>query len=467
MWYLRCAMSSPSRDEDRSTHAEAPGEHPFVRHPHRTLLALALPVFASLVAEPITGLVDTAYVARLGSEPMAALGVATVVLSGIFWVFNFLGIGTQTEVAQAFGAGRREEAREICGRALLLAAVLGTLLAALLWPWLGKIASAMATQGETRDGTIAYLRIRLLGAPAVLATLAAMGALRGLQDMRTPLRIALATNAINLVLDPLLIFGPGPLPELGLAGAASASTIALWLGAFLSLAAVRARIGLPRTFVLRETLALLRVGGDLAVRTGSLMLFLVLATRTATAIGPESGAAHQAVRQVWMLTALALDAYAAAVQSLVGYFLGAGVPALARRAAAVALRWGVATGGAIAIAMVASERLFALLLVPTAARGLFGPAWLASALAQPLNAASFVTDGVHWATRDYRYLRNVMLLSTGVGALALAGIDATAPGALGRVWWTTAAWITVRGAFGLLRIWPGIGGAPLRPARRP
>ena len=77
--------------------------HPFLTSPNRTLISLSIPVLLSLVAEPLTGLVDTAFISRLGSEPMAALGVGTTILSGIFWIFNFLGIGTQTETAHIYG----------------------------------------------------------------------------------------------------------------------------------------------------------------------------------------------------------------------------------------------------------------------------------------------------------------------------------------------------------------------------
>ncbi len=77
--------------------------HPFQRAPHATLVRLALPVLVSLAAEPVTGAVDTAFVARLGASSLAALGVGATVFSGVFWIFNFLGVGTQTEVAQRLG----------------------------------------------------------------------------------------------------------------------------------------------------------------------------------------------------------------------------------------------------------------------------------------------------------------------------------------------------------------------------
>jgi len=77
--------------------------HPFEDRPNKTLLTLAIPVLFSMVAEPLTGLVDTAFVARLGPEPLSSLGIGTMVFSSVFWVFGFLGVGTQTEVSQALG----------------------------------------------------------------------------------------------------------------------------------------------------------------------------------------------------------------------------------------------------------------------------------------------------------------------------------------------------------------------------
>ncbi|MEM6337411.1 MAG: MATE family efflux transporter, partial [Bacteroidota bacterium] len=97
----------------------------FNERPHRTFVALSIPVLFSLVAEPVTGLVDTAFVAQLGAEALAGLGVGTIVLSGVFWAFNFLGIGTQTEVAQAFGGEATARARQITGLAMALGVGIG------------------------------------------------------------------------------------------------------------------------------------------------------------------------------------------------------------------------------------------------------------------------------------------------------------------------------------------------------
>jgi len=425
------------------------------------MLALSFPVLLSLIAEPLTGVADTAFVARLGSEPLAALGVATALLSGMFWVFNFLGIGTQTAVARAQGRGDAGRGAEAAATALATALVLGVALALVVWPFLDALAGLMGAHGAVRAAAVTYLRIRFVAAPAVLATLVAFGALRGLQDMRTPFRIAVAVNLVNVVLDAALIFGVGPVPALGVAGAAWATSVAQIAGAAWAIAAVWRALG-PFTRVrARAMLELFVVGRDLVLRTGLLLAFILLATRAATQAGPEPAAANQAVRQVWTLTALLLDAFAATTQTLVGYFLGGGRRTLARGAARVGCQWGVAAGLVLAASMLAATGPVAWLLVPPTAQAAFPAAWTVAALAQPLNAVSFITDGVHWGTGDFRYLRNVMLLATLAGASLLACIDVTAPGALLTIWVVTVAWTVIRASFGVLRIWPGIGAAPL------
>ena len=338
---------------------------------------------------------------------------------------------------------------------------LGLLLALLAWPFLDTLASLMGAQGPVRASAVTYLRIRFVAAPAVLVTIVAFGALRGLQDMRTPFWIAVTVNVVNVVLDAALIFGVGPVPALGVAGAAWATTAAQIVGAAWAVAAVWRALG-PFTRVrARAMLELFVVGRDLVLRTGLLLAFILLATRSATQAGAEPAAANQAVRQVWTLTALLLDAFAATTQTLVGFFLGAGQRALARRAALVGCQWGVAAGLVLTAAMLAATQPIAWLLVPPEARAVFPAAWTVAALAQPLNALSFITDGAHWGTGDFRYLRNGMLAATLAGALLLASVDVGAPGALVAIWTVTVAWTVVRASFGVLRIWPGIGDAPL------
>lgn len=440
-----------------------PHDHPFIRKPNRTLVKLAVPVLFSLVAEPLTGLADTAFVARLaGSEPVAALGVGTVAFSSIFWAFNFLGVGTQTEVAQDEGGGDRVHAVKVVSLASALAACIGVFLMFGAMPFLSNIAGVLGGHGSVNDLACEYMFFRLLGAPAVLVSLACFGALRGVQDMRTPLYVAVGINLINVFLDWLLIFGVGPFPVMGVAGAAIASTISQWIGAAWLLIVVRNRIGLTWKMRGAGVTKLLRIGGDLFVRTGMVLIFLALCTRVANNAGADEGAAYQAIRQFFIFTALFLDAFAITGQSLVGFFLGANDRSQARRVARLVCLWSVVTGMAMCILMLAGEGWIVWLLVPPTAVAVFGPAWLVVAVSQPIGSLSFATDGIHWGTGDFRYLRNVMILAVVVSSGIVLVVDSIQPQSiLIYVWLATMLWTFIRAGFGLARIWPGIGHAPL------
>jgi MATE family multidrug resistance protein len=405
--------------------------------------------------------VDTAFIARLGSVSLAALGVGTMVLSGVFWIFSFLSVGSQTEVSQSRGRGDAGRGRRMGSLALALAFAAGSVIGVLAAAGAIPLAALMgASEGVLQQAAV-YIRIRAAGAPAVLTTITAFGILYGLQDMRTPLKIALLVNGLNIALDALLIFGLGPLPPMGIAGAAAASVFSQWVGAALGLRCIASRLGLTTRIHIADIKRLLQVGFDMFIRTGLLTLFLLLATRSATRIGPDAGAAHQAIRQVWVFTALFLDASAISAQSLIGYFFGSGRIGDARLVARLVCLWSIVVGGAIMAAMMAGKGVAAMALVPESGRDLFYPAWAAAALIQPVGAITFVTDGIHWGTGDFRYLRNVVILTTCCGFAGLWLLDETRPGALTRIWWIIGGWIFIRAALGVFRIWPGTAASPL------
>jgi MATE family multidrug resistance protein len=442
--------------------SEARVAHPFESRPHYTLLSLSLPVMLSLVVQPLAGVVDTAFVERLGVASAAGLGAATALLASVLWVFNFLGVGTQTEVAHVIGEGRGEATRDVSSLALVVAITLGGLAAIVFSLGLRPAMEWMSDDPATVAQATTYSQILLFGFPASLAIIAAFGALRGLQDMRTPMWIAAAMTAMNVLLDAVLIYGWGPIPAFGIAGAAWATVASQFVAAACAIVAIVSRVGWTWSVQLADARAFLVVGRDMVLRTSALLLFMTLAARSALHVSTSAGAANQAMRQMWMLLAFVLDAYASVAQSLIGYFLGAGRRDMARRVAGVSLAWGFATGVLVTGLMIAIEPAVARLLVPPESLDLFASSWPILALAQPLNAVSFVTDGIHWGGKDYAYLRNVMGLSTAVGIALLLSIDSSSPSALEAIWYVTAVWIAIRAALGCLRVWPGFGQAPLR-----
>jgi MATE family multidrug resistance protein len=440
----------------------APRAHPFIYAPNVTLISMSLPVLLSLIAEPLTGLVDTAFISRLGSVSLAALGVGTVGLSGIFWIFNFLGIGTQTEVSQALGRQSLRRVAEIGGLALALAVIFGLLLLAAGLALVSYFATAMGAEGTVHFLATQYLRIRLWGAPAVLFTLAAFGIFRGLQDMRSPLWIALIINVLNVILDALLIFGFGALPALGVGGAALASVVSQWVGAAAAGVVLYRKIAIPGGIRVRDIQRLFQIGGEMFIRTGLATAFFLLTTRIATRIGPDAGAAHQAIRQVWLFTTLLLDSYAVTAQSLVGFFMGTALREQARRVAYYVFGWSAATGLVLALMMLFGQGAILDLIVPPSAAAVFIPAWIVSAVTQPVNALTYASDGIHWGTGDFRFLRNVMLAATLCCGSAVFLLDQTRTDALTWLWVITCAWIWIRAVFGVVRVWPGLGRSPLK-----
>jgi MATE family multidrug resistance protein len=431
--------------------------HPFQTHPHQTLISLSIPVLISMTAEPITALIDTAFISSLGAIPLAALGVGTTALSSLFWIFNFLGIGTQTEVAQNYGRGKTSQVGKIASLAFVLALGFGLLLILSIGPLSGWLAELLGASGGVKINAVSYMRIRLFGAPAVLMMMVIFGIFRGLQDMRTPLWIALGINALNILLDWLLIYGNGPFPEMRVAGSALASTISQWLGAMVGVLWIASKIRLTRAITLQDSTKLLRVGGDLFARTALLNLFLIFTTRVANNINADSGAAHQVIRQVYTFTSLTLDAYATTVQSLVGYFIGLDSVRWAKQVVKIGAGWALGTGLLLGGLMWWGREIVIDLLVPVTSISAFLPAWLISSVSQPVNSLAFLTDGAHWGTGDYKYLRNAMLIATAVGLFGLWLIDTNWHQALEWVWIVTGIWVLVRAAFGLLRIWPGVG----------
>jgi MATE family multidrug resistance protein len=303
--------------------------------------------------------------------------------------------------------------------------------------------------------------------------LTAFGVLRGLQDMRTPLWVALGLNVLNIVLDALMIFGFAgftstgllAIPAMGVAGAAYASIIAQWLGALWAAGIVIRRLGWTWQFQWQEMTHLFKAGGDLFIRTGLLNFFVLFSTRLANQMGPESGAAYQAIRQVWLFLAISMDALALTAQSLIGYFIGAGQVSQAKQVAWWCALWGIGLGVIAGLGMWLGQGAVASLLVPVEALAVFGPAWRVAALSQPINVLAFVTDGIHWGTGDYAFLRNAMLAATGIGCLGLLLFTQLAD-SLVWLWVVIGLWGMARAGFGVARIWPGWGDSPFKQADR-
>jgi putative MATE family efflux protein len=428
---------------------------PARRSPHdREILRLALPAFGALAAEPLYVLADTAIVGQLGTKPLAGLAVAGVVLTAAYAVFNFLAYSTTSAVARRIGAGDGRGAAEVGVDGMWLALGLGIAIAVVGIACSSFIVDAMGASADVRPYALTYLRISLLGAPAMLVMLAGTGYLRGRQDTRTTLVIAVASNVLNLVLEVVLVFGL----DAGIAGSAWGTVCAQIAGAAAYVVIVARTVRVegaavrPRLEGMRQTAV---VGGPLIVRTVSLLAVFLATTAIAARIGDDDVAAHQIAFQVFLFLALSLDALAIAGQAMIGRFLGASDAHQARAAARRMIEWGVLVGIGFGVVLAAVDPwLVRLFTDDPGVRDLAIQLLYVVAVLQPLNAVVFVLDGVLIGAGDQRYLAGAMAVATlAVFAPAAAFVVAVGGGLLA-VWGALALWFVAR-AVGLVAPYVG------------
>ncbi|MEU8697805.1 MATE family efflux transporter [Streptomyces sp. NPDC048680] len=396
---------------------QAPASPPPSRRRHdREIIALAVPAFGALVAEPLFVMVDSAIVGHLGTPQLAGLAVAAALLTTAVSIFVFLAYATTAAVARRVGAGDLTSAIRQGMDGIWLAILLGLAVIALtlpLAPWLVEVFGASHTAAPYAT---TYLRISSLGIPAMLVVMAATGVLRGLQNTRTPLYVAIGGFAANGALNVGLVYGAG----LGIAGSAWGTVIAQVAMAVAYLVVV-VRGARRHGASLRPDAAGIRAsaqaGVPLLVRTLSLRAVLLIATAVAARLGDTDLAAHQIILSLWSLMAFALDAIAIAGQAIIGRYLGADDAKGAREACRRMVQWGVASGVLFGVLIVLARPLFVPLFTSDqSVQDTLFPALLVVALTQPISGVVFVLDGVLMGAGDGPYLAWAMLVTLAVFA---------------------------------------------------
>jgi putative MATE family efflux protein len=309
------------------------------------------------------------------------------------------------------------------------------------WPATGWVVSLFEPAPDVAAHAETYLRISLFGIPSMLFVLAATGVLRGLQDTRTPLVVAVAGAVGNIVLNIVLVYGLG----LGIAGSALGTVIAQTAMA-VAFARVVVRGARRHEAGLRPDWPGVRrsfgAGVPLVVRTVSMRVALIGATVVAAGLGTAELAAYQVAFTTWTLLALVLDAVAIAAQALVGRALGAADVDTARSTTRRMIQWGLLAGAGLGLVVAAIAPMYARLFTSDPeVRSLLVAALLMVAVMQPLAGWVFVLDGVLIGAGDGRYLARASVLS--VVAFLPAAVAVARSG--------------VSGAAGLVALWAAIG----------
>ncbi|MEV1079811.1 MATE family efflux transporter [Streptomyces sp. NPDC050211] len=428
---------------------QAPATPKAGRRQHdREIVALAVPAFGALVAEPLFVMADSAIVGHLGTAQLAGLGVASALLMTAVSVFVFLAYATTAAVARRVGADDLQSAIRQGVDGIWLALLLGAAVVAVVLPTAPALVDLFGASDTAAPYATTYLRISALGIPAMLVVLAATGVLRGLQDTKTPLYVAIAGFLANGALNVGLVYGAG----LGIAGSAWGTVIAQ-CGMATAYLVVVVRGARSHGASLRPDIAGIRAsaqaGLPLLVRTLSLRAILMIATAVAARLGDADVAAHQIILSLWSLLAFALDAIAIAGQAIIGRYLGAGDAEGARAACRRMVEWGIATGLVLGLLVMLTRPLFLPLFTSdSVVKDAALPALLMVALSQPICGIVFVLDGVLMGAGDGPYLAWAMVVTLAV-FVPVALLIPVLGGGLTAVWAAMTLMMTVR----MLTLW--------------
>ena len=309
-------------------------------------------------------MVDAAWIGRLphAQDQVAALTIGAYVIWLTLCLFQLVSVGISTVVAQLVGARQRPRGAKAARQALVLGLVIAPLAGLVGWLTLEPLVAWMDVEPGVAAPLREYLTVFYLGAFFSYGVMVMDGVLRGAGDALTPLKVAGAACALNAVLDPILIFGVGDLPGLGVMGAGVAS-VASKAAACLFYVALASRgrfffwtgrtdrtgreswnwplVG--RTLVLGLPIALMGV---------AFMLVYLQLSREAGQFGSAVISAMGLGNRIEMISYVAAEGFAMAAQAVVGQHVGAGDLLRARRAAWLAVGLGAGVTGFVGVLMV-------------------------------------------------------------------------------------------------------------------
>jgi len=405
----------------------------------RRIVQLAIPALGTLAIEPLYILVDTAIVGRLGTPQLAGLAIASLVLLNVISVLAFLEYVTP-DIAFNVGAGRVDDARQVATTGLWLSLAIGVPTSMLLFTLARPVCWLLGGRGDVLEHATTYLSISALGIPFVLFALLGHGVLRGYNNLRTPLRIVVIANVVNLVLEIVAVYWL----DLGVAGSAWSTVATQVIAAGVFLLAMHEHLARAKPSWARAR-PLLRQGRHLAIRSIAMYAVWNMVTLIAAYLDAPTLAANQVALQLFIFLALVLDALAVPLHSLVAGELGSGNPAgaaaIGRASVRLSLWCAVALG---ALVMAATPFLPSLFTTDPAVRSRLVGTLLVLAVMQIPGAIAFALDGALIGAQDMNWLGRQAVFNL-VGFLPLAAATLVWPSlGLAGLWGAQLMWMTMR-----------------------
>ncbi|QFT96966.1 DNA-damage-inducible protein F [Roseovarius sp. THAF8] len=385
---------------------------------HRRVLKIAVPIVLSNATVPILGAVDTGVVGQLGEAvPIGAVGIGAIILTGVYWVFGFLRMGTTGLTSQAHGAGRSGEVAAMLTRALMIGLAAGLCIIALQGPLFAGAFLVSPASAEVEALARDYMIVRVWSAPALIGLYGVTGWLIALERTRAVLALQVVMNGVNILLDLWFVLGL----ELGVTGVAWATFIAEWSGLLLGLWLCRDAWAVPawrdwgRVFDRVQLARMMAVNRDILLRSLMLQGIFISFLLIGGDLGDVTLAANQVLLQFLNISSHALDGFAFAAEALVGQAYGQGSVARLRRGAVLASIWALTIVLLIAVAFAVWGGAIVDLMAKAPEVQAEARTYLVYVCIAPVvGVAPFMLDGIFIGATRAGDMRNMMAISLAI-----------------------------------------------------
>lgn len=396
---------------------------------------------------------DTAIIGNVdlnATESLAAVGIVGTFISMLVWVFGQIRSAISSIISQYLGANKLNEIKTIPAQAIAIVVTGSILILLLSYPFAENIFQFYNASGQVLAYCVDYFKIRILGFPFSLFVFAIFGVFRGLQNTYYPMIIAITGASLNIALDYLFVYGFADIiPAMHVKGAALASVIAQITMAVLSfiLLLTKTSISLKISFPFHpEIKTVLGMIGNLFIRTIALNVALYLATSYATGYGNAHIAAYTIGVNIWLLGAFMIDGYSSAGNILSGKLLGAKDYKNLLLLSNKLIKYGIVFGCIMAtIGFIFYEVIGRLFIKEEDVLVQFYDVFYIVLLTQPINAISFIFDGMFKGMGKMKYLRNLLLIATGFVFIPSLLFFDYLELELTAIWITFTLWILARG----------------------
>ena len=414
---------------------------------------LAIPALIAGIAEPLLSITDTAIIGNIdenATESLAAVGIVGAFISMLVWVFGQIRSAISSIISQYVGANKLGKIEGLPAQAMAIVVAGSLLVLVISYPFAKQIFQFYNASGTVLDFCVTYFKIRIFGFPFSLFVFAVFGTFRGLQNTYYPMIIAIIGAVLNVVLDLVFVYGvEGFIPAMNIEGAAYASLIAQVTMALIALILLlkKTSISLKISLPFHEEIPnLLGMIGNLFIRTIALNIALYFATAYATGYGNEYIAAYTIGLNLWLLGAFMIDGYSSAGNILSGKLLGSKDYETLFKLSIKLAKYGFFIGMIIAIFGFVFYDFIGQIFTkdPLVLEQFYHVFWIVI-LTQPISAITFIFDGMFKGMGEMKYLRNLLILSTGFVFIPTLLFFDWLDYKLVAIWIAFTLWILARG----------------------